>query len=91
MEQLSKVEPPPQSTTGAHIPSTAQVFPPTVVGGMAATLAHEVSDLKDGKAMLQWPASLSADSIDELEDWLNLVIKKLRRRSAAKSDDGSKA
>jgi hypothetical protein len=79
--QVQRVDPPSHGISGAHIPSTAQVFQPSGSGGAVATMAHEVSDLKDGKAMLQWPATLSADSIDELDDWLQLLIKKLRKRA----------
>ena len=42
-----------------------------------------VSSLEEGEASLQWPATLSPDSVQELEDWLSLVVKKLKRRYAS--------
>lgn len=50
--------------------------PPPMVPG----ISREVSSLEEGEAILQWPASLSPDSVQELEDWLDLVKKKLKRR-----------
>jgi hypothetical protein len=44
-------------------------------------VVREVSALEEGEAVLQWPASLSAASVDELEAWLQLVIKKVKRRA----------
>lgn len=51
-----------------------------------AGVAREVSSLQEGEAMLQWPATLSPDSVAELEDWLALVVKKLKRRYAPATD-----
>lgn len=54
---------------------------PAVTGLQSGTgVSREVSSLLEGEAMLQWPATLSADSVQELEDWLDLVIRKLKRR-----------
>ena len=47
--------------------------------------SREVSNLEEGEAILQWPASLSPDSVHELEDWLSLVVKKLKRRYTSES------
>jgi hypothetical protein len=47
-------------------------------------VAREVSALEEGEAVLQWPATLSVESVQELEDWLTLVIKKLKRRASEK-------
>jgi hypothetical protein len=84
MDQVTKVEPPAQSVAGGYIP--AQVSPAVLASAGvsifkgAAGIAREVSALEEGEAVLQWPAVLSPESVDELEDWLNLVVKKLRRR-----------
>lgn len=90
MEQLMKVDPPPQTIQGAHIPSTAQVFSATGVAAgtsrataFSASVAREVSSLPEGEAVFQWPATLSPDSVRDLEDWLGLLIRKLKRRYAA--------
>jgi hypothetical protein len=42
--------------------------------------ARDVFTLEEGEALLQWPSDLSPDSVVELEDWLALVMKKLKRR-----------
>jgi hypothetical protein len=39
-----------------------------------------VFTLEEGEALLQWPANLSPESVTDLEDWLALVLKKLKRR-----------
>jgi hypothetical protein len=52
-------------------------------------VAREVSSLQEGEAMLQWPATLSADSVAELEDWLTLLIKKLKRRYGVESSQSN--
>jgi hypothetical protein len=43
-------------------------------------IAREVSALAEGEAVLQWPAVLSKESVEELEEWLNLAVKKMKRR-----------
>jgi hypothetical protein len=48
-------------------------------------VVREVSGFEEGEALLQWPATLSAENVQELEDWLMLVIKKLKRRSGDKA------
>lgn len=71
IDQLRKAEPPPAPEVGAKLPLGT---------------VREVSALDEGEALLQWPASLSAASVEELEAWLQLVIKKLKRRASAKAD-----
>jgi hypothetical protein len=71
-DQLRKVDPPPAQTNLGNLMKPA---PP--VGTV-----REVSVLDEGEAVLQWPASLSAASVEELEAWLQLVIKKVKRRVA---------
>ena len=50
--------------------------------------AREVSSLAEGEAVLQWPANLSREGFQDLEDWLTLVIKKLKRRYVSSKDGG---
>lgn len=71
--EVQKTEAPTASpVVGMIQPPT---FPPKASG-----VAREVSAFVEGEAVLQWPANMSADSILELEDWLQLVIKKMKRR-----------
>ena len=58
------------------IPAGSKVFPPQLV-------AREVSSLPEGEAVLQWPAALSPESVKDLEEWLGLVVKKMKRRYMA--------
>jgi hypothetical protein len=87
MEQVTKADPPTPHIQGAHIPSTAQLFPPTgapakTPTAIAISVAREVSSLPEGEAMLQWPSNLSPESVEDLEAWLELVIRKMKRRYA---------
>lgn len=66
MEQVTKVEP----QQGSKDIPAFKPFP-----GMA----REVFSLGDGEAVLQWPTSLTADGLEDLEAWLALVVKKLKR------------
>jgi hypothetical protein len=49
-----------------------------------------VYPLDEGPAVLTFPGDLSADSVEELEEWLGLVLKKFKRRkpqASAEPDD----
>ena len=91
MDQVSKVDPPTQHVMGAHIPSTAQMFPASVAntgvisvkGG--SSIAREVWAIDEGEAMLVFPSTISAQSVEDIEAWLKLVVTKLKRRSGAQS------
>lgn len=82
MEQLSKVDPP-------GLPPRVPPLMPSHLAGAAngggklpPNVAREVFSLEDGEAVLQWPTTLNADGVQELEDWLALVVKKLKRLKA---------
>jgi len=77
MEQVSKVDPP----AGFAIPPIVVVAPaPSAGTKLVLPPAREVSSFQEGEAVLQWPATMSAESVLELEDWLALVVKKMKRR-----------
>jgi hypothetical protein len=44
-----------------------------------AKMRQDVFSLTEGEAVIHWPTPLSADSISELEDWLELVKRKIKR------------
>ena len=44
-----------------------------------AKMRQDVFSLTEGEAIIHWPTPLSADSISELEDWLELVKRKIKR------------
>jgi|SRR5581483_1670690 len=43
------------------------------------TMRQDVFSLTEGTATIQWPTPLSADSIQDLEDWLEIVKRKIKR------------
>jgi len=63
--------------SGTAGPAAMPAVMPTAPG-----VAREVSSLPEGEAILQWPASMSLESVSDLEDWLALVVKKMKRRYA---------
>ena len=91
MEQLSKSDPgenPIVCTAGPFHVQTRQlgtVWPASQPIKPAPSIAREVFALEDGEAILQWPTTLNADGVQELEDWLALVVKKLKRLKAKQS------
>ena len=98
MEQVSKVDPPSQHILGAHITTGVQMFPPSVsnTGGISVkaglSIAREIWAIDEGEAMLVFPSAISAQSVEDIEAWLKLVVTKLKRRSGAPSqttDGGS--
>jgi adenine-specific DNA methylase len=59
---------------------------------MPPNSARERLTLDEGPAVLEWPGELSADSVRDLEDWIKVVVKRMKRRAGIKdSDDDSAA
>ena len=48
---------------------------------------RDVFSLGEGEAILQVPGSLSTESVQDLEDWLGLVLKRYRRQQVAESSE----
>jgi len=48
-------------------------------------MRQDVFSLAEGEAVIHWPTPLSPDSIADLEEWLELVKRKIKR-SAAEPD-----
>ncbi len=71
MEQVQRVDPPLSTPAGQN--AALALKPPVGV-------AREVSSLQEGEAVLQWPATMSPESVLELQDWLELVVRKMKRR-----------
>ena len=56
--------------------------PPNPFAGPATKAVRtEAVALAEGDVVLARPAALSSESLDELQDWLDLVMKRLRRRA----------
>lgn len=50
---------------------------------------QDVYTLEEGDVILEWPTGLSKDSVADIEDWLGLMIRKLKR--SVKSETGDVA
>lgn len=51
----------------------------SVLGRQGAKMRQDVFSLAEGEAVIHWPTPLSDDSIRDLEDWLELVKRKIKR------------
>jgi len=51
-------------------------FHPAVPGRQ---MQEEIFSLKEGKVVLHWPSPLSADSVQDLKDWLAILERKFQR------------
>jgi hypothetical protein len=90
MDQVSKADSPTPPPSGFPPPPSWAALKPPLAGGVA----REVFSLEDGEAVLQWPTTLDAEGVEELEDWLALVVKKLKRlakKDGTTSSDGGSA
>lgn len=79
MEQVAKADAP----TGGTNPNLLHIPAMKPLPG----IAREVFSLGEGEAILQWPTTLNADGIEDLEAWLALVVKKLKRLKGVPSND----
>lgn len=53
---------------------------------MIVTMRQDVFSLPEGDAFIHWPTPLSADSVQELKDWLKLVERKISRSVSEPSE-----
>jgi hypothetical protein len=49
-----------------------------------STMREDVFSLTEGKVVFQWPTPLSADSIADLKDWLEILQRKIARSTEPK-------
>jgi hypothetical protein len=69
--------------TPESLPPAATLVPNPAPGG----LRQDVFSLAEGPVTIQWPASLSPDSYQDLGDWLDIVKRKIGR--SVKAMDGA--
>ena len=50
-------------------------------------MKEDVFSLDEGFVVLQWPDRLSADSAQNLKDWLALIGRKIERATSAQQKD----
>jgi hypothetical protein len=74
-----------QGVDGA--PSPKPQVERVVIEPPKAGFRREVFALEGGEAILQWPAQLSAESFQDLQDWLKLILRKAERASKADLKD----
>jgi hypothetical protein len=65
-----------QNAGGSKTPSKPKERKPM------AGVREEAFTLDEGQAVLTWPLNISPESAEDLEAWLNLIIKKAKRISA---------
>ena len=69
------VEQPPANLNKPHLVPRAG----TVGSGGSAGMRQDVFSVTEGDVVLSWPASLTADSIQEIKDWLKIAERKIIR------------
>ena len=58
-------------------------------------MKQDTFTLSEGDVVLQWPSGLSKESAEDIEDWLMLVLRKIKRSAdeakvvEQEPDDGS--
>jgi hypothetical protein len=50
-------------------------------------MQEDVFSLSEGRVVIQWPSPLSAESIQDLKDWLKIVERKIARSTATAEPD----
>jgi hypothetical protein len=79
--ELTKVAPPAATITQSQqLPGTPPIKP------ASAGFKQDVFSLDEGQVVIQWPADMSAESFEDFQDWLKLLVKKVGR--AYKKDAG---
>ncbi|TSJ64173.1 hypothetical protein FO470_02455 [Starkeya sp. 3C] len=80
-----------EPTDEGQMPRPVSKASPVGIGEPMGEGRREVFGLEEGEVVMTLPARLSLDSIDEIEAWLSIVTKKLRRiaMSASSAKPGS--
>ena len=76
---------PPESSNQVP-PRTLARMPELGKKAQGAKMRQDVFSLAEGEAVIHWPTPLSPDSIKDLEEWLDLVKRKIKRSAAEPSD-----
>jgi hypothetical protein len=84
INEIIPADPPEQTPPGTPLGSLVTVQERGKPQG--AKMRQDVFSLTEGEAVIHWPTPLSPDSISELEDWLDLVKRKIKRSAAEPSE-----
>lgn len=69
--------PAPELSSQFSASPAQQAQPPRVVAG--PNVRQDTFSLDEGQVVLQWPAQLSEASYEDLKDWLELQLRKIKR------------
>jgi hypothetical protein len=58
-------------------PGSGTLGPPPIRAGAT----QEMMTLDEGQVVLQWPAELGQDSVQEFEDWIDVLVRRIRRKA----------
>jgi hypothetical protein len=61
--------------------ATQQTFVTAPDPSLKSHMQEDVFSLTEGRVIIQWPSHLSAESIQDLKDWLKIVERKIARSS----------
>ena len=73
---------PPEQPSGMVPLRNLMRLPDPSRSDQGAKMRQDVFSLAEGEAIIHWPTPLSDDSIKDLEDWLELVKRKIKRSAA---------
>lgn len=74
-------EPKKESAQMPHVP--VDTLP--VKDERLPVMKRDTFSMDEGDAIIQWPALLSTESVQDLEDWLKIIVRKMRRTSGARA------
>ncbi len=81
---------PPDNPSGQVPLRTLVRMPELGKNAQGVKMRQDVFSLAEGEAVIHWPTPLSPDSITDLEEWLDLVKRKIKRSAAEPSDAKTK-
>jgi hypothetical protein len=61
--------------------------PPPGKGRMDITMRQDIFSLAEGDIKIQWPASISEESYQDVADWLKILERKIKRSVAASAGE----
>jgi len=83
--ELIPAGPPEQPSNQVPLRNLVRM-PDLGASAQGAKMRQDVFSLSEGEAVIHWPSPLSADSVSELEDWLDLVKRKIKRSATIEPD-----
>lgn len=61
--------------------------PPSRVAPEGPAMRQDVFSIEEGAVTIQWPAALSKESLQDIEDWLEIIKRKIARSLKAEGGD----